>query len=321
MQRYTSDQYSKIFWKLPTEIRDVISSVETTTHINIIGKKHNLQIDKIGDLVDITLDVIMGIVATKDFIKEIQNDLHLSALEASVLSRDIDENIFKPIKDQMVQLYAGRAPHKPSSSLVQYYEEDDEHPSLDKQTLLKEIEDPTPSEVKTETVVTMVKNTKIDTPVIATNKEKVEHTKPETEIVEYHQEISQKENKVVEKPALAFDKNSYLIPEKPKDAIIPNPIAPQKFETMQANRPDATNILNQIASLKLSQAFVMPKGPEGIAELGKLEAEQMGKSAAKIPEVTIPVTKTYTAPPIAPAQNISPEATPAAKIDPYRERI
>ncbi|MES2409176.1 MAG: hypothetical protein V4509_02635, partial [Patescibacteria group bacterium] len=220
MQKYTTEQYNKIFWNLPAEIRNVVSSVETTDHINIIGKKHNLQIDKIGDLVDLTFDVVMGIVATKDFVKEIQNDLHMSALEASVLARDIDENIFKPIKETMVGLYAGRAPHKPSSSLVQYYEEDEEHPSLDKQTLLKEIEDPTPAEVKTETMVTMVKNTKIDTPVVATNKEKVEHTKPETDIVEYHQEISQKENKVVEKPALAFDKNSYLIPEKPKDAII-----------------------------------------------------------------------------------------------------
>ncbi|MDB5204550.1 MAG: hypothetical protein JWP09_578 [Candidatus Taylorbacteria bacterium] len=342
MSKYTSEQYNKVFWKLPQEIRDVVSSFETTKHIQIVAEKHNLQIDKTGELVDVTLDVMMGIIATRDFVKELQDALQIGALEASVLARDVDDNIFKPIKTTIEHLYAGRAPYKPSSSLVQYYDEDEEHPSLNKETLLKEIEDPTPAEVKKEIMIPkeepkVVPIEEIKPEIVIQNQNVVEKPteKPHTEIIEYHEEISNT-------PIVSPIKTNSMIQDTKKIALPPiKIIEPESLEPKKnadADKMKGDSILNQLASIKLSQAFVMPKGPEGIQELRTLQETSMKLGG----NVEIPKEK-----PIEPAPQITLTPEPAAakevpislpkstniqsvievvkssetKIDPYRERI
>jgi hypothetical protein len=202
MIKYTPTQYNNILDKLPQEIRDVVLSLDTSNHIWKIGEKHNLQIDKVGSMHDLAMDVMMGIVATKDFVKELQDTLQIGALEASVLARDVDENIFKPIKETMIHLYAGRAPYKPSSSLVQYYEEDDEHPELSKENILREIEDPTDSVVKKETTVVASKPLKASELVSLQASKEIRKeipnkltSLPAHELVEYHEELKNEEGK------------------------------------------------------------------------------------------------------------------------------
>jgi len=368
MSKYTSEQYNKVFWKLPVEIRDIITSYSTTEHINIVGKKHNLQIDKIGELVDLTFDIMMGMVATKDFITELQDTLQIGALEASVLARDIDENIFKPVKETMTHLYAGRAPYKPSSSLVEYYEEDDEHPSLNKDTLLKEIEDPEPSQVKKEATVIASKGVSVqageEIHASIPNNLTPSHTHT---LVEYHEELKNeeknksfqmsdvssgnvKQNTVPEKPPIVLgvdglEKSSRLqngpIVQDIKNIPIPKQSAgkdismqgstevPNNLTSSQPNQLRGDSILNQLASIKLSQAFVMPKGPEGIKELRKMESENLvGKSVsvkageeihASIPNNLTP-SHTNTLDVTSPHTDTLPK-TPSPKIDPYREAI
>ncbi len=319
MSKYTSEQYNKVFWKLPQEIRDMVSSFETTKHIQIVGQKHNLHIDKIGELVDVTLDVMMGIVGTKDFVKELQDNLQISALEASVLARDIDENIFKPIKETMTHLYAGRAPYKPSSSLVQYYEEDDEHPALSKDSLLKEIEDPVPAEVKKETTTILPGNLGLRS--LGESKKEMQKTEnPHTEITEYHEELQNEAEEENRAPKQIVQNISQIPipPLKKIDDFKPN-------EAKSEDRLKGDSILNQIASLKLNQAFVMPKGPEGIKELSKIEAEQLGNTTGSktintpptvpVPEIQKPVEKIREASP----ETLPPK--PEIKVDPYREPI
>lgn len=316
MSKYTSEQYNKVFWKLPVEIRDMITSYSTTEHITIIGKKHNLHIDKIGELVDLTFDVMMGIVATKDFVAELQNTLQITALEASVLARDIDENIFKPIKETMTHLYAGRAPFKPSSSLVEYYDEEEDHPALDKNTLLKEIEDPEPVKIKKEIVQTTQKTPTPSTqPVV--NKIPNPADTSHTEVTEYHEEISNTPQpnihtepvKPVEMPHLSIN-NAPQIQKQPEPTITQAPIQSQNIDEK------ASSILNQIASIKLSQVFVMPKGPSGIAELGKMESEQIQKPKIPVsqPQASNPTVEKPTLAEQTPTQ-------PEKRIDPYREPI
>lgn len=345
MSKFTNEQYNKVFWKLPQEIRDLVSSFDTTKHIQIVGQKHNLHIDQIGSLVDTTLDVMMGMIATKDFINELQDALQIGALEASVIARDVDENIFRPIKETMTHLYAGRAPYKPSSSLVQYYEEDEEHPALNKEILLKEIEDPIPVEVKKIIVEPAQKQIpKVEaTPTTTTeNHQKSEPLKTEshTNIIEYHQEISDspKPKNIIPTPTpiSPSSKIPNIAQDISKIGLPPtNPTDPEIInikEKTDSTKTKGDDILTQLASIKLSQAFVMPKGPEGIAELNKL---QMSMSEGEIKGVQTPSKpESSLATPQGGTPNAFPQttnsqstaetskpATPEIKIDPYRERI
>lgn len=321
MQKYSEQQYNEIFQKLPPEIKDAIASSDTINHITLVGKKHNLHIDKIGELVDLTYDVMMGIVGTKDFVAELQNTLQITALEASVLSRDIDENVFKPIKEIMIHLYAGRAPYKPSSSLVQFYEEDEEHPALSKENLLKEIEDPTPAEVKKHIVIApqISKSTKPENTVIETKPTK-------TEITEYHEELKGETIKIKEKDVKV---------EAVKPSSIGAPAEEPALKTLETRPSSTTNILDQLASIKLSQSFVMPKGVEGIRELSNIETQNaelkkplenlaensgLNSKAAELKTIEETELKKESPKPVAKPETIVPQK-PATRIDPYREPL
>src|SRR3989344_1248469 len=150
--KYTVSQYNQVSKKLPLEIRDVVWSQSTNDKLFEIAQRHKLHIDKSGEMINLVLDVMMGMEPAKTFVHDLQRVTELPALDASTLARDIDEEIFKPIKNTMIKLYGDGAPYKPSSTLVQFYEEEEEHKALDKDALLKEIENPAEAVVRREEV-------------------------------------------------------------------------------------------------------------------------------------------------------------------------
>jgi len=286
MSKYTNKQYTDIFWKLPIEIRNVISSYDTTEHILKIGKKHNLQIDQLGKMTDTTFDVIMGIVATKDYVAEISNELKISSLEASSIVRDVDEEILKPIKETLRSLYADGAPNRPSSSLVQYYEEGDDHPSLDKDALLKEIEEPVASPIRKETVMQPASE-------VASSQASKQNSReipnkltslPANELEIYHEEIVGTSNEVTSLSGskeikgtaskLVSLQGSKEIPKQiPPHQPTTSPahdLNPNNLTSPSANNLANSDLLNKIAEMKLSKTFVMPRG-EGANQLKSLE--------------------------------------------------
>jgi hypothetical protein len=297
MIKYKNQQYVNVFDKLPEDIRNVVSSYETTEHLLSIGKKHNLQIDQIGVMTDITFDVIMGIIATKNFVTEITNEIKVSPLEASTLVRDIDEEILKPIKKIMVALYEDGAPNRPSSSLVQYYEEDENHPSLDKNSLLKEIEDPTPVEVKKEIAEIKLRSLGGNKPI-----ENLK-TEPGTSIEEYHEEIQN---------------NTSIEASSPKSQSLDTP---SKLLSPSAPQLAPSDLLNKISEMKLHKTFVMPRKEDGNKPeslgLRSLKANRSTEAAVEnnMPKQMINSAK--------PESNIKTETPKPASttIDPYREKI
>lgn len=147
MQTYSNDQYNQIFSKLPKEIRDVISSYNSVEKIWKIGEKHKLHIDQTGNLNGMSLDVMMGIIPSGKFTEELAKEIGISKIDASSIVRDIDEEIFKPIKELMVKTYADGAPYRPKSSLRTSHE-DENHEDIERDELLKSIEEPEVSQVK-----------------------------------------------------------------------------------------------------------------------------------------------------------------------------
>lgn len=310
INKYNTNQYVKILDKLPPEIKDVIASSDTVQNIWKIGQKHNLHIDKLGIMSDTAYDVMMGIVSTKNFVKELAENLEISELEASSIVRDIDDEIFKPIKQTIVKLYDNGAPNRPSSSLVQFYEEDDNHPSLDKDALLKEIEEPVDAVVKKEMVTTTESLSDKKPSSLEGNKEE-----KSTAIEEYHEELTKPGN------GLASELGSKEVKEETlHQPIIPpiDKLTPDNLAKSPTLKPNPTDLLNKIANIKLSKTFVMPKREDGkvVSELGSKEIGMQPISKPASVETSSAVPNKLTAPP---TNNPAPNNPPA--IDPYRERI
>lgn len=284
MTQYTSQQYNDIFGKLPQEIKDVVGSLDASNRIWKIGENHKLHIDKIGIMHDIARDVMMGIIATKNFVRELQNELGIPALDASALARDIDEEIFKPIKNTMIKLYGDGAPYKPSSSLVQFYEEDEEHKALDKDTLLKEIENP---------------------PEAIVRKEEGRATALETQ-----EEV--KELKDMERKAGVNTQRPIEIKK-----------VGMHLEGARATPEGISSTLDKLASLKLSKTFVMPRGSEEVGKVGSVgEVKKIGSEEEQQKRVA-PASPLPNLPPSTPSAS-EPYTPPAPKkygTDPYREPL
>jgi hypothetical protein len=234
---------------------------------------------------------------------------------ASSLARDVDEEIFKPIKSTMIKIYGDGAPYRPSSSLVQFYEEEPEHPNMDRDVLLKEIEDPTPVQPKVE----IVKTTALET---------AEEVK---ELNDLEKRVEAKVDMVKANPAPAvkFTPVNFTAPA-PKPAA---PIAEAPIQKMVTPESPNQNSLERLASLKLSKTFVMPKGGNNSFTLDKGK-EGMGSEINKPlrPLDTSPLEKVEEKIPSTSSQSAVEKAEPDPKpyippapkqysVDPYREPI
>ncbi len=284
MNYYDTNQYVEIFNKLPAEIKDVVAASSTTEHLFKIGQKRNLHIDKIGIMTDIAFDVMMGIIASRNFVAELQKELGIPALDAAALARDIDENVFRPIKSTMISIYGDRAPNRPSSTLVEISETDEDHEHLDKDLLLREIESPVVAKPRVEKSVEFRAESLVS--------EKSPEAAKSTAIEEYHEEI----------------KTGAVLPEvKPEIKTV---------EKAPEAKP-IPNSLDRLAEMKLTQTFVMPK--QGSVEFRAESLEQK-----KVPDLvtqnkTVPDTlpKSITPEKTSPATELPKPYT----SDPYREPL
>jgi hypothetical protein len=142
--------YRAIRAKLPQAIIDGVLSYDTTLKVEEIGAKHKLQIDQIGILVDIIQDIGYGILASKDFLETLKTEIELPQEELLLLASDINEQIFKPVRAEMLKTFKDEAPNKPRT-IATIDENDTHHETLSKADILSEIENPHPVVTRKET--------------------------------------------------------------------------------------------------------------------------------------------------------------------------
>lgn len=104
MINYTEAQLNEQYTKLPEVMREAIVSVETADKIMAIGKTHNLHIDQIGSLAENVGLVMLGLLSTKEFNKQIENELKIDHVMAENIAAEVNSQIFLPIRDALRQL-------------------------------------------------------------------------------------------------------------------------------------------------------------------------------------------------------------------------
>jgi hypothetical protein len=130
---------------LPQKVRDVISSIDITNEIANLRTKHHLMLDQVSTLELETVLAMIGLEPTENFVENIKTNLGVEEERAVSIAVDINESIFEKIRRAMMV-----------SS-----EDGGGKENLDRDTILNEIENPTPTFKPSEVVQLKPEQSKI----------------------------------------------------------------------------------------------------------------------------------------------------------------
>ena len=90
--------------QLSPEMQKVMTSVEITEAIKAIGDKYSLKLDQESVLFDHTAYVMLGLMPSKDFVKEFAHDAEVDEKTAYSVAEDINKEIFDKMRTTMRQV-------------------------------------------------------------------------------------------------------------------------------------------------------------------------------------------------------------------------
>ncbi len=131
---YTKEQKNKVLRGLPENIQEVIVSMETFEKLKEISNAHNLHIDKMAELSDECVLVMLGLVKSAQFVDDLVLRLEVDHETAVAIVKEVNEKIFLPIREELRR--------------VQMNDNSNSHPEenfndVSKEDILNEIENPT----------------------------------------------------------------------------------------------------------------------------------------------------------------------------------
>lgn len=102
MNEKIRQQFENQLTYLPTINQQALRSFDWATELIAIGKNYGLHVDELDDLQIETMLVLVGLVDPNQFQNELINRLAISSIEAEKIISDINDRIFTPIHDYIV---------------------------------------------------------------------------------------------------------------------------------------------------------------------------------------------------------------------------
>ncbi len=346
MQKYSVQQYTEIKSKLPQAIIDGVLSYDTTLKVEEIGVKHKLQIDQIGILVDIIQDIGYGILASKDFLETLKAELELPQEELLLLASDINDQIFKPVRAEMLKTFKDEAPNKPRT-ISTIDENDTHHETLSKADILSEIENPHPVVRRQEVcsgqrtvsseqfVVGSKKEMGSEKLVVDSKKETLQTSAPSPSVpnlstIHYPLPTSSAVSADIRArflSSLGEDKLSHVVTmKKAKEVGSGQVVFGSKKETLQASTPapvlPTTNLPDRQAGYQLSTSSPVSPKLQALSEVKtkiKDPFREVGSEQFVVGSKEVLPTSPHV---LEPANyKLEPSSASSTIIDPYREQI
>lgn len=106
---YTREELEQKYQKLPEDLKEAIIGVKTAETIYDTGQKNALHVDQIGELADEVGLAMLGLTKTEDFVNHIKNRLQIGQTTAEQITREINEQIFLPIRESLMKLHSASA--------------------------------------------------------------------------------------------------------------------------------------------------------------------------------------------------------------------
>jgi hypothetical protein len=162
MAQYSDEQVKERFDNLPNDIKTAITSVDFAKTLQFIGEENNLHYDKLDILFEEVGFVMLGFKSVKDFANTLSSRLGMQMSEILPVVKGVDELIFKPIKESLeknVETHEEKneytfidkseedshLPKMKDASDGELHENNTEDEGLNRDDILKEIENPTKS--------------------------------------------------------------------------------------------------------------------------------------------------------------------------------
>lgn len=105
MKSYTQQELEEKYKQLPPAVEEAIFSVNAEKTLEEIGKKHKLQIDRLGILANETRLVMLGLTHPKDFIDNLAKRLELDIETAKNIAQEINRRIFHEIREELKKMH------------------------------------------------------------------------------------------------------------------------------------------------------------------------------------------------------------------------
>lgn len=103
-QKYTSEQFWKLYKELPQELKDAVSSEETGNSIFDICERNKIS-ENLDGVVEYVGQVLVGVLPPDDFQETLEEEVKLKKGVAKKVVQEINRFIFYPVKSSLEELY------------------------------------------------------------------------------------------------------------------------------------------------------------------------------------------------------------------------
>lgn len=124
MKTFTQEEVLARYDKLPDVIKDAMMEEATAQKMSAIGKTHGLLLDKVGIMAEETGYVMLGLEHPNNFVANLKEALEISEDKAIAIAQDINQQVFKPIREHLMDIHKIVA-EKPKPSFAPKNKEED----------------------------------------------------------------------------------------------------------------------------------------------------------------------------------------------------
>ena len=104
---YTKEQLDKMFYELPDDVKEAMTSVDTVQVLNEIKEKYKLHIDQIGQLSAEIALVMIGASSPQRFISKIESSMNISDETAKSIASEVNKKIFQVVRSILKNIQEG----------------------------------------------------------------------------------------------------------------------------------------------------------------------------------------------------------------------
>ncbi len=104
VKKYTSEQFWKLYDKLPQELKDTLFAEETGNNIYETCKRNNV-LNHHQEIIDYVGQVLLGVLPSEDFQKLLTQELKINKEVAKKVNQEINRFIFYPVRPLLEELY------------------------------------------------------------------------------------------------------------------------------------------------------------------------------------------------------------------------
>ncbi len=103
-KKYTSEEFWKLYEKLPQELKDALFAEETGNNIYDICKRNGIE-ENLEEVVEYVGQVLVGVLPPDEFQEALEKELKLEKNIAKKISHEINRFVFYPVKPLLEELY------------------------------------------------------------------------------------------------------------------------------------------------------------------------------------------------------------------------